>query len=214
MITTIIFDLDGLLSDTETLHMHAHQEVWRSHGIDISDNLYAEHWIRKGKGIKEFISNHKLNLVESTIRNEKGVVFNKLLKTSLKAMPGAKELLNKIHKGKRLAVASSSYRSNVEQVLSLLDFTDYFEIIVAGEDVKEVKPAPDIFLYTASHMNVNPSECIVIEDAEKGIRAASAAGMKSVAVPNEYTKNNDFSQATFVVASLLDVEKVIIEKIL
>jgi HAD superfamily hydrolase (TIGR01509 family) len=206
-LTTIIFDLDGLLSDTETLHIKAYQEVFTAHGYVLTEDVYAKHWIRDGKGVNEFITKHGLNISDDIVRNEKAQIYNELLRTSLKEMPGAKELLIALHGRKKLALASSSYRNNVEQILKLLGFDIYFEVVAACEDVKAVKPAPDIFLYTASRMNVHPSECIVIEDAEKGIRAANAAGMQSIAVPNKYTRENDFSLATYVVESLLDVVK-------
>ncbi|MBL8026866.1 MAG: HAD family phosphatase [Fibrobacteres bacterium] len=210
MITTIIFDLDGLLSDTETLHIKAYQQVFEAQGYDLTEDVYSRHWIRDGKGVQEFIDENKLSLNVGLIRSEKAKVYDELLKTSLNAMPGAKELLMCLRGHKRLALASSFYRSNVEQVIRFLDFNRYFDVVAAYEDVKAVKPAPDLFLYVAERMNVNPSECIVVEDAEKGIIAASVAGMKSIAVPSKYTRENDFSLATHVCDSLLDVEKIIL----
>jgi beta-phosphoglucomutase-like phosphatase (HAD superfamily) len=120
-------------------------------------------------------------------------------------MEGALELLKALHGTKKIALASSSYRDAVDGVLSGLNIAHFFEVIVTGLDVPRVKPAPDIFLKAASQMGVKPSECLVLEDAEKGVLAAYHAGMRCIVVPNEHTRHHDFSKATRVCASLAEV---------
>ena len=105
----------------------------------------------------------------------------------------------------RIGLASSSYRDAVDGVLHGLGMASYFETIVSGSEVARVKPAPDIFLKAANRLGVAPAECVVLEDAEKGVLAAQAAGMPCVAVPNGYTRDHDFSQATQICASLNQV---------
>ena len=83
----------------------------------------------------------------------------------------------------KIALASSSYRDAVDGVLAGLNIADFFEVIVSGLDVAQVKPAPEIFLKAADLLGVAPAECLVLEDAEKGILAAHRAGMRSVAIP-------------------------------
>jgi beta-phosphoglucomutase-like phosphatase (HAD superfamily) len=90
-------------------------------------------------------------------------------------------------------------------VLAGLQIAPYFEAIVSGLDVANVKPSPDIFLKAARDLAVDPSECLVLEDAEKGVIAAHRAGMRCVAVPNDFTKHHDFSMATRVCSSLREV---------
>jgi beta-phosphoglucomutase-like phosphatase (HAD superfamily) len=96
-------------------------------------------------------------------------------------------------------------QSQVERVWGMLVSANYFDTIVSGLDVARVKPAPDIFLEAANRLGVDPGECAVLEDAEKGVLAAHAAGMRCVAVPNEYTRDHDFSKATHVCSSLNEV---------
>ena len=209
MSTTIIFDLDGLLADTEPLQMQAYQQALRMYGVTLTDDEYARHWIRAGLGIDQFVANRRLPIVPAAVRQQKKQYYQALLDTSLHAMPGALKLLERLYRRKRLAVASVSFRDNVEQILQRLDFARYLDAVVTGEDVEHGKPAPDIFLYTARQLKVEPSECVVIEDAEKGILAAKRAGMKSIAVPNRHTLDNDFSAAAYVVNSLLEVENLL-----
>jgi len=209
MIEAVIFDLDGLLSDTETLHMLAYQQALCQFGVLISDEAYARHWIRDGLGIAEFVADHRLNLDPAVVRQRKAELYDGLLETSLRAMPGARELVQRLQGRTRLAVASSSYRANVARVLQGLGLETCFEVVAGGEDVKRLKPAPDVFLHVAHKLGVPPSACLALDDAEKGIVAAARAGMRSIAVPNRYTRDNDLSAATWVAASLSEAGSII-----
>jgi HAD superfamily hydrolase (TIGR01509 family) len=206
MISAVIFDLDGLLADTEILHCQAYQMAFAEHGIELSAPAYADHWIRQGKGIADWIDLHELAFDPHALRMRKSEYYLRLLESSLRPMDGARELLESLHGKFRLALASSSYRDAIDGVLAGLEMAAYFEAVVSGLDVKQVKPAPDIFLLTARILKVNPSECLVFEDAEKGVIAAHAAGMRCVAVPNDFTRHHDFSKATRVCASLRDID--------
>jgi HAD superfamily hydrolase (TIGR01509 family) len=128
-----------------------------------------------------------------------------LVEHDLQPMPGALELLGRLHRHVPLALASSSWRRNVEAVLGKLGVIELFDVIATGESTPRVKPHPDIFLYTSDRLGLPPSGCVVLEDAEKGVLAATAAGMASVAVPTPYTQAHDFSSASLVVRSLEDV---------
>jgi HAD superfamily hydrolase (TIGR01509 family) len=131
------------------------------------------------------------------------VIFD--LEASLCPMPGALALIATLHGQKRLGLATSSYRENVELILRRLDLARYFEAVATNESVARVKPHPDLFLHVAERLGATASECVVLEDAEKGVLAARAAGMKVIAVPTPHTRGNDFSKATRVVPSLTEV---------
>ena len=204
-ISTVIFDLDGLLSDTERLHCDAWRQTLAGVGVDVSEEEFAAHWIRTGLGIEEFVQLRGLSHDPHVLRRSKFGVFVALVETSVCAMPGALELVQALHGKKRLGLATSSFRENAELVLRRLDLTRYFEVIATNESVARVKPHPDLFVHVAERMGVAASECIVLEDAEKGVVAAHAAGMKVIAVPTPHTRDNDFSKATRVVSSLTEV---------
>jgi HAD superfamily hydrolase (TIGR01509 family) len=205
MISTVIFDLDGLLADTEKLHRRAYQEVLGKFGIELTDSEYGEHWIRFGKGIDDFVREKNLSVNPSVLRAEKTRRYQQLVEQSLEPMPGALSLLERLEGRKTCALASSSYPDAVECVLRKLGVARYFATIAAKDSVGRLKPFPDIFLYVAERLNVEPASCVVLEDAEKGVIAAKDAGMKCIAVPNEYTHHNDFSKATLVLSSLTQV---------
>jgi beta-phosphoglucomutase len=211
MITTVIFDLDGLLADTEKLHWRAYHEALQAHGAVLTEADYAEHWVRAGKGIGDWLMQHGLNFDPLALRAHKSKRYLELLATELQPMAGALELLEELRGKKTLALASSSYRDAVDGVVRGLDIGHYFQVIVTGLDVARVKPAPDIFLAAARQAGALPSQCLVLEDAEKGVLAAIEAGMSCIAVPTEQTRHHDFSQATRVCSSLNQISLELID---
>ena len=102
----------------------------------------------------------------------------------------------------------------VDAVLQGLDIVHYFNAVISGLDVARVKPAPDIFLAAARAVGAIPSECLVLEDAEKGVLAAHEAGMVCIAVPNEHTRHHDFSRAMRICASLNEITLELIEQLM
>ena len=205
MVSAIIFDLDGLLADTESLHCRAYQMALQEHGVQLEDREYAEHWVRFGKGIADWLTIRDLALDPHRLRLRKAKHYLDLLASSLRPMDGALELLTFLSGRTKIALASSSYRDAIDGVLSGLGIGHFFEVIVSGLDVAQVKPAPDIFLNAAGDLNIVPAHCLVLEDAEKGVIAAHLAGMRCIAVPNQYTRHHDFSKATKICSSLKEI---------
>lgn len=213
MFSAIICDLDGLLSDTEPLHREAYRLTLGGMGIELGDEEYARHWIREGKGVKDFLAHRRIEADIGAVRARKSEEYKRLVAMRAVAMPGARAMLERFHGRLRLALASASYADAVECVLNTLGFADYFEAAVSGSEVERAKPWPDVFLAAAKRLGVAPAGCVVLEDSEKGIRAAHAAGMAGVAVPNEHTARHDFSLASATVASLNDVTFPLLESI-
>ncbi len=205
MTTSVIFDLDGLLVDTEKLHYLAYRMALEEHGCPISETEYAEHWVRLGRGIADWVESRRLNLDPHAVRARKSEHYLALLRSSLRPMDGALELLDALYGAVRIGLASSSYRDAVDGVLNGLGIARYFDAVVSGLDVACVKPAPDLFLKAAELLRASPADCLVLEDAEKGVIAAHRAGMRCIAVPNDYTRHHDFSKATRICRSLSEV---------
>lgn len=204
-VSALIFDLDGLLADTERLHCQAYQMTFLEQGITLQELDYCEHWVRFGRGITDWVTLNKLTVDPYSLRLRKSEHYSALLSSSLRPMDGALELLDRLHGQIRFALASSSYRDAIDGVLAGLDIGHFFDVVVSGLDVSAVKPAPDIFLKAAHDLGVRPEECVVLEDAEKGVLAAHSAGMRCIAVPNEYTRHHDFSTATRICSSLKEI---------
>jgi HAD superfamily hydrolase (TIGR01509 family) len=205
MISAVICDLDGLLADTEKLHFQAYKDVLTGYEVALTEVEYNDLWTRQGRGIADFVKLRSLQYDPEEILTRKIARYNELLSCRVDPMPGAVALLEQLHGQKRLALASSSYEKSIGIVLEALDIRRFFEVVTHKTSARRPKPYPDQFLLTAKLLKVPPAECVVLEDAEKGIVAASDAGMKSIAVPNRHTKDNDFSRATVIVPSLDDI---------
>jgi HAD superfamily hydrolase (TIGR01509 family) len=213
MITTLIFDLDGLLADTEKLHYKAYQDALAQYGFELTEEDYSEHWILKGGSIGEFISTRGLNIDPEAVRVTKAHYYEELVMSTAEPMPGAITILSRMRGWKKLALATSSYEDAAYAVLKALDIGVYFSCIATRSSVTRIKPFPDLFLHVARSLGEEPEHCLVFEDSEKGIIAAQSAGMKSIAVPNIHTLDHDFSKATLVVTSLEEVTREFIENI-
>jgi HAD superfamily hydrolase (TIGR01509 family) len=213
MICAVIFDLDGLLADTEKLHLSSYKTVFSEIGFELSDEEYANHWIRDGKSTDAFIAKKNLSVDPDIVRRDKALLYKKLVSSNAELMPGAHELLVALKGKKKMALATSSHPKDAHEVLEALDIEKFFSCVATKGSVERIKPYPDIFLYVAKEMDMPPENCVVLEDAEKGILAADAAGMKSIAVPNMHTIGNDFSRATLVVKSLTEVNYELINQL-
>jgi HAD superfamily hydrolase (TIGR01509 family) len=196
----LLFDLDGLLADTERLHSLAYRTALSEVGVEVTEAEYGDHWIRRGLGIVEMCAQRQVSSSPEVLRARKAALYDHLVRTTVQPMPGARALLETLE-GVPKAIATSCFRDAADAVLETLGFTRYFQAIVTGSDCR-AKPAPDLFLEAARRLNAHPSRCVALEDAEKGVQAAVAGGIKVVVVPNEHTHHHDFSRATLVVESL------------
>jgi beta-phosphoglucomutase len=214
MINSVIFDLDGLLADTEKLHRQAYRTVLSElGGVALPDDVYDDHWIRRGRDISEYLTQHHIHLDAAQVRSAKDKLYRKLVAESAQEMPGATQVLESLFGKKKLALATASYRSAAMAVLGALQIERFFDCIASKEDTDRTKPFPDVLLYVSGRLCVAPENCLVIEDSEKGVTAACSAGMKSVAVPNPHTRGHDFSAAMVVLDSLAQLTPALIDQL-
>jgi len=213
VIEAVLFDLDGLLIDSEPLHFACWRETLKTIGHDLTEESYVNHWTRDGMGIADFCKLHMLPQDADRLRSHKARLYERRVRTELALMPGARQCLESLHGRKALALATAGYPEAVDPALARHGLRPFFKAIVTRSDVKRFKPAPDVFLRAAELLGVEPANCLVLEDAEKGVRAAHAAGMYCIAIPNLHTRDNDFSLATCVLASLFEVTPTALEAV-
>lgn len=207
MIELVIFDLDGVLLDSESLYKTVNMQLFSDLGVDITDEEYNSFIGISGDKMWGYIK-EKGTLPQpiSELRTmERECKFEGLSSNELIPNEGLFELLNHIKQQKIPAcIASSGLMKNIELILSKLDVEYYFSHIVSGEMPKNGKPAPDIFLLAASNYDVDPEHCLVIEDSRNGTLAAKAANMTCIGYINEGSGIQDLSKADFIVDSLMD----------
>lgn len=200
---SVIFDMDGTLLDTQRICIPAWEYSGRLQGVDGLGEI-----VRRICGMNEIgwtayleqnypeldIAAFKAEMRDYIIKNGK-VLFKK----------GAKELLDYLkQRGIKCAIASGSSRKTIEHHLNEVNATKYFEAAVGGIDVKNGKPAPDIFLLAAEKLGANPCDCFVFEDSPNGIQAGFNAGMKCIGVPDIVTFSDDTKKMMFAELTSLD----------
>lgn len=206
---TVIFDMDGVIIDSEKIYRKIENHMFLELDIDMTEE---EHRDMVGIVLKEAWRTLKdkyalEKTVEELVGWERKLYFEHIAEHGLPAVPGVRELIEDIRQnGVRLALASSSYREEINAALDATGLKEYFTVIVSGSDVKEGKPAPDIFLLAAKKTGSAPDRCIVIEDSGNGIQAAKAAGMVCVAYKNPDTGDQDHSNADVVISDFRKID--------
>ena len=213
MIKAVLFDMDGVIAETEHVHVEAEKQTLLKYGVQITeDELHRYTGTTAKQMFMELIAKYKLDTTFEKIFNEKEEIMFKLLEMDTQPVKGVIELICKLkEKHLKLAVASSSHRRLVQYVLRKLEITELFDSIISAEDVARGKPDPEIFLMSAKRLKVSPAECLVVEDAKLGVEAAKEAGMKCLGYRNPHSGNQDLSKADIVTDdfSSLDVQELL-----
>ncbi len=203
----VIFDMDGVLVDSEPLNIRAYVQAWSEFGVQLTPQEYVHHITNGGMLIQTLFESCGGQLADwDALFQRKTAIYRELVNTELKLMPGAQELLTdlKTH-GIPRGLATSASRVSMNLVFSAFDLAPHFDAIVALEDVTKQKPDPEAFVKAASLLRMPPDQCVVIEDAPKGLVAAKSAGMRCVIVPTAFSRSEDLSAADLVIGSLEEV---------
>lgn len=208
MIKAVIFDMDGLLVDSEAVWSMADREFLAHYGKEYRPTDKSRFM---GSGVREFIKFIKKKFFlpgsETKLLSERMTIFGNLITKDLKLMPGAEDLVRQLSEsGYLLAMATGNTRQMMDLITENLKIRKYFDATVSSDEVPRGKPAPDVFLEAARRLEVDPNECLVLEDAVNGVVAAKTAGMKAIAVCDQrYNKPESFTEADLVVGSLNEV---------
>ena len=209
MSEAVLFDMDGVIVDSEPLHKQTSVEVMREYGVEITRKDIDD---CKGRTLDEdaelLLSRYNIPLSEKeNFKRKKEEQTIKLIRERAQIFPGVMELLENLSKhGMKLALCSSSLRSEINAVLEVLGLSGFFDVIVSGAEIEKGKPAPDIFLEATKQLNVSPKNCLVIEDTIFGVRAAKSAGAKCLAVTNTFKAETLLSAgADYILDSLENI---------
>nr|WP_263324313.1 HAD family phosphatase [Neobacillus sp. Marseille-Q6967] len=212
----VIFDMDGVIVDSEPIFKKMNEELFQKLNIRVSEEIRSQfiggsaH--RKWRLIKEHCdlteSIEVLIKYQSDFFRTKNVRFEEIL------FPGVRPLLESLKReGIPIGLASSSDRERINQVIDQCNLHGFFKTVVSGEEFKESKPNPEIFLHTSAKLGVEPKRCIVIEDSFNGLTAADRAGMKKIGIKHKQIPM-DLSIADFTISSLEEIDVVLLEKVI
>jgi HAD superfamily hydrolase (TIGR01509 family) len=195
--TAILFDMDGLMVDTEPLARRSWERVVATYSGTMSDDLYGRMvGLRTSESARLVHTELALPLPLEELIAHKTAAFLSYLEGGAPTMPGLWALLDRVEAlSLRWAVATSTPRALAEIVLGKLGVVGRYDALAAGDEVAHGKPAPDLFLLAAERLGVAPTECLALEDSGPGCAAAAAAGARVIVVPTELTRRADFACA-------------------
>lgn len=202
----VIFDMDGLMIDSERLYIESERYMASLRGKELPDSVISKmmgHKPIESMGI--FKADLGLSEPAEELLAERDVLMREKLKHDLVPMPGLFDLLHYLDGRQPLAIATGAPGPFLDLMLDGLKIRDRFGVLVCADDVKRGKPDPEIYLLAAERLGAPAARCLVLEDSSNGIRAAASAGCMTIAVPSVYTKDQDFSLADTVCESLHDV---------
>ena len=194
MIQAIIFDMDGVIADTQMHHAQIESEILSQFDIMISPEEITKRFagVRTEDFFKELLIKKQVDFDIKVLMAEKWRKINEVCNKELNSIPGVVGLIKEAVRSEiKLAVASASSHDFICMVLDKLKIKDYFSEIVSAYEVERGKPQPDIFLLAAKKLGIVPELCVVIEDGVHGMNAARAAGMKCIGLTNDKTAPAD-----------------------
>jgi len=208
----VIFDMDGVLADTGPVHYKSWKMLAEEIGVNFDREFFEETFGQQSIPITRKLVGEKPSRKKVEKWSDlKEKYYREMVKDKLEPLPGVISLLKKLKKeGFKLAVGSSGPPENVELLLESLNVKNLFDEIITAADVSNSKPSPDVFLKVADKLNLNPENCLVIEDAPVGIKAAKRANMKIIALTTTHPRE-ELMEADMILSDLtnLNTEKIL-----
>ncbi|WP_282136324.1 HAD family hydrolase [Seonamhaeicola maritimus] len=215
MLKAVIFDMDGVIIDSEPMHNKAYHDMFEEVGIEVSSELYESFTGQSTINICRRLCDH-FNIEESpeTLVALKRKHYKQFFESSsdLTLIDGVLELIKDYYSnGLTLVLGSSAAMTSINQIFDRFELDQYFIAKLSGGDLKQSKPHPEIFIKAAEATGFKKEECIVIEDSTNGIQAANAAGIYCVGYDSFHSKNQDYSTANKVIT---DFKEIIFNKVI
>lgn len=210
--SAVIFDMDGVIVDSEPRHERAFLEVWREMGYGDRHGIrFADYYGRSDRALwLDFIEKHRPTQTLDELTGWKQNRLIEILRADQPIFDGLPEVVRKCAARWPIAVASGSLHAVIDVVLAMKSLRQYFSAIVSVQDVAHGKPAPDVFLRAAELLGQKPGDCVVLEDSAAGVTAANAAGMQVIAITNTFPREG-LGHATAVVETYEEIERLLFE---
>jgi HAD superfamily hydrolase (TIGR01509 family) len=200
---TILWDNDGVLVDTEELYFQATKAILQTVGIDLAPEQFKEISLKRGESTFTPASQQGFGDEEiARLRTERDQLYEERLGSQSWAVEGVEQVLRCLHGQVRMGVVTSTRRQHFEIAHAKTGLKKYLDFVIAHEDYRRTKPHPDPYLTAMERHGFRPDECIVVEDSERGLTAATAAGLECLIVLSEWTKDGDFRRARKVLENV------------
>jgi HAD superfamily hydrolase (TIGR01509 family) len=208
MVEAILWDNDGVLVDTECLSYESTRTILASIGIQLSLGQFLDLSMRKGRSAFELAIESEWGRQQvARLKRERDLLYSEMLRKQTRVRPGVAETVQELQGRLRMAVVTSSQRQHFDVMHSDTGLMRYFEFVLAREDYRETKPNPEPYLLALERLRMKAENCVAVEDSERGLAAARAAGLRCLVIPNEMTRSCNFQGATAMLpraAAVLD----------
>jgi HAD superfamily hydrolase (TIGR01509 family) len=206
-IKAIFWDNDGVLVDTERLYFAATKQVLAEVGVDLTKEMYTDLLLVRGKGAWHLAVEKGLSKIEADkLRDKRNEIYSRLLSQDHLVIDGAEEVLKNLHGKFIMGMVTSSRRDHFDIIHRSSGLLSYFDFVLTGEDYSRHKPDPEPYLAAVKKSGCKKQDCLAIEDSERGLTAAKAAGIQCYIIPTELTSGGNFSRADKILKSIKDVE--------
>ncbi len=206
MLKAILWDNDGVLVDTEHLYFSATRETLATRGIVIDEAQYLELFLQQSRGILHFAHEYGWSEQElEGVRRERNALYSTLLRGQSRVIDGVQDVLAALHGRYAMGIVTSSQREHFDIIHASSGLLQYFQFVIAAGDYDHPKPHPEPYLKAVARAGIARDACIVVEDSERGLAAATAAGLKCVIVPSRLTAGRPFAGAYKVLGDIREV---------
>lgn len=215
MLECVIFDLDGLMVDSEPLQFRAYREAFAQFDFELTQALWAQ-WHAREVSPRRWVEFEGLRIDPEVLRSSKKLIYDEMIEHELRLKPGVRELVDELASNHRLCVASGSRRESIEACLARFSLLEHFAQLCSATEVPNSKPYPDVYLHALNLMQVDAAVTVALEDSPTGLAAATRAGIKCVVCPDSFLAKPaaSYADASLMVDSLAQVNAEMLEQLL
>ncbi|MFM2587754.1 HAD family hydrolase [Vibrio sp. TBV020] len=206
MIKAVLFDMDGLIFDTESIYKKSWQFAAKEQGLELTDEFYQQFFGVQDPECEAMLEKHFGDRIDMTLyKRTRDTDFQRLREQGIAMKPGFDALFQAIRqRDLKLAIVTSSYLSDVQHNFRNTEYLEKYDLIVTAEDVDKGKPSPDCYMMAYNKLGIEPHECLVLEDSNNGVRSGLAAQCQVIMVPDLLPADED-NKHVIQVATLEDV---------
>ena len=201
MLKAMLWDNDGVLVDTEKLYFEACRDELAAQGIEINEADFVSIFLKTSEGIKAFVG-HLDEAEFAALRTRRNERYSALLQRGVEPKTGVRETLAALHGKVRMGIVTSCQGDHFEMIHASTGLLSYFDFVLVREDYEASKPEPESYLVAMERNGLVADECLVVEDSERGLQAAVAAGLRCVVIRQGLTEQSDFSRAFAVLKDI------------
>lgn len=210
---TVLWDNDGVLVNTEGMYFQACRDILGSVGIELTLEQFQDISLRRGESTFSLAAERGLPAEEvSRLRHRRDRLYAELLDTQPCVIDGAEDVLRALHGRVRMGIVTSAQQQHFEVIHKRSGLVKYMDFVLTREDYVQTKPHPEPYLTAIRRHGLQPDRCVVVEDSQRGLASATAAGVDCIVVLSEWTRDGDFSGALAVAGTIAEVPDIVLRR--